>query len=303
LNADEAKIEVYSSEVESYLGSIQSISFVPKVSITLGSELIYNVYVPVSDLLKSYTVNDLTYEDAEIVTLDDGKSYYHIKVAMPASEAAENITLKTVLTVNGSEYAGSFTMSIPAYTKKVIEAQTSPEEVTLVKDVLAYIRAAYVYFDAEGKDEAIATIDEILGDYESEFGKVEGNTNTEEGLKTVIIVLGDKPIVRFVIPEGASLDSYTFKAGNSVLDYTTGTYTEGGVEYTYAEVELYAYQLIGEITYTAGEYSGSYHINSYYDFVTTDETYKTDTNLISLVEKLYTYCKSAEAYRTSVINS
>ncbi|MBR2650561.1 MAG: Ig-like domain-containing protein, partial [Clostridia bacterium] len=201
------------------------IDFVPKASITLGSELVYNVYVPVSDLLKSYTVNGLTFEDAEIVTLEDGKSYYHIEVAMPASEAAEIITLKTVLTINGSEYAGSFTMSIPSYAKKIIEAQTSPEEVTLVKDVLAYIRAAYVYFDAEGKDEAIATIDAILGDYESEFGKVEGNTNTAEGLKTVIIALGAKPAIRFVIPEGASLDSYTFKAGGRTLTYTTGTYT------------------------------------------------------------------------------
>ncbi|MBR2651192.1 MAG: hypothetical protein IKD45_05980, partial [Clostridia bacterium] len=128
-------------------------------------------------------------------------------------------------------------------------------------------------------------------------------TNTAEGLKTVIIALGAKPAIRFVIPEGASLDSYTFKAGGRTLTYTTGTYTEGGVDYTYAEVELYAYQLIGEITYTTGTYSGSYHINSYYDFVTTDETYKTDANLISLVEKLYSYCKSAEAYRASVTNS
>jgi hypothetical protein len=60
--------------------------------------------------------------------------------------------------------------------------------------------------------------------------------------------------------------------------------------------------MIREITYTDGTESGCYHINSYYDFVTTDNELKNDENLISLVEKLYNYCKSAEAYRASVTN-
>ncbi|MBR2650974.1 MAG: hypothetical protein IKD45_04870, partial [Clostridia bacterium] len=175
-----------------------NLNFTPKTSITLGSELVYNVYVPAADYLKSYTVNGLTYEDAELVTLEDGKSYYRVAVSMPASEAAGDIVLKVILTIDGKDYTGTFTMSIPKYARAIIEMNSSEEEVTLVKDVLAYIRAAYVYFDAEGKDEAIATIDEILGDYASEFAKVEGNTNTAEGLKTVIIALGAKPAIRFV---------------------------------------------------------------------------------------------------------
>ncbi|MBR2651195.1 MAG: discoidin domain-containing protein, partial [Clostridia bacterium] len=157
--------------------------FIPKTSITLGSELVYNVYVPATDFLKSYTVNGLTYEDAEIVTLEDGKSYYHVAVSMPASEAAGDIVLKVILTIDGKDYTGTFTMSIPKYARAIIEMNSSEEEVTLVKDVLAYIRAAYVYFNAADKDEAIAVIDEVLGTYESEFAKVEGNTNTAEGLK------------------------------------------------------------------------------------------------------------------------
>ena len=73
--------------------------------------------------------------------------------------------------------------------------------------------------------------------------------------------------------------------------------TVEGKTHTYAEVSLYAYQLIGEITYTVGTESGSYHINSYYDFVTSSDEHKNDKNLISLVEKLYNYLKSAEEYR------
>ena len=279
------------------LAKIESIDFAPKTSITLGSELVYNVYIPKADYLTSYTVDGATYENAELVTLDDGVTYYHVAVALPSYAAAKNIVSKVTLTIDDKNYAGTWNISIPKYAKAVIESSAIEKEVTLVKDVLAYIRAAYVYFDSEGKDEAVTEIDEILGAYNNAFEKVSGETNTESGLKSVIIILDTKPIVRFVLPEGKTTESYTFKSGNSTLAYTPGTYTEGEISYEYAELELYAYQLIDEITYTDGEYTGSYHINSYYDFVTTDENYKTDTNLISLVEKLYNYCKSAAAYR------
>lgn len=67
-------------------------------------------------------------------------------------------------------------------------------------------------------------------------------------------------------------------------------------------LSLYAYQMINEIEYTDGTNGGTWHINSYYDFVTTDNELKNDANLINIVEKLYNYCKSAEAYRSSVTN-
>ena len=94
----------------------------------------------------------------------------------------------------------------------------------------------------------------------------------------------------------------TFKVGNTSLDFTTGTMTLDGVDYNYAEVSLFAYQMIREITYTNGNASGTYHINSYYDFITTDDELKDEADLITLVEKLYNYAKSAEAYRLSVVN-
>ena len=278
---------------------VATINFIPKTSITLGSELVYNIYVPVVDYLKSYTVDGQTYANAKIVTLDDGNQYYHIAVSMAASEAARNVVLKATVTVDGEDFNGSWTMSIPKYAKKVIADGTDIEK-TLVKDVLAYIRAAYIYFDAYDKAEAVKVIDEILGDYNHAFSKVEGTTNTNNGLWGVVIVLEDKPAIRFVLPEGVTADSYTFKSNNTTLNYSVGTMTIGENTHYYAEVSLYAYQMINEIEYTDGTNSGTWHINSYYDFVTTDNELKNDANLINIVEKLYNYCKSAEAYRSSV---
>ena len=277
--------------------------FTPKMSITLGSELVCNIYVPAADYLKSFTVDGVVYDNLVSVTLDDGNSYYRIKISLPAKEAARNIVLKVTLGVDGNDYTGTFTLSIPKYAKKIIDSDATNEEITLVKDVLAYIRAAYVYFDSEDKDDALLAIDGILADYNNEFAKVSGQTNTEQGLKEASIILDAKPTIRFILPEGKTAEAYTFMCGDKILGYTTGTYTEGEKNYVYVDVELYAYQLIREIAYSDGTYSGSFHINSYYDFVTTDEAYKNNSELICLVEKLYNYCKSAEAYRASVTES
>lgn len=282
--------------------AVANINFTPKTSITLGSELVYNVYIPVVDYLKSFTVDGNAYVDANIVTLDDGNQYYHIAVPMPASEAARNVVLKSTVTIDGKDYNGTFTMSVPKYSKKVLASDANQTEKTLVKDVLAYIKAAYIYFNADDKTEIVNAIDEILGDYNNVFAKVEGSTDADNGLWGVVIVLEEKPTIRFVLPEGVTADGYTFKSGNTTLEYTVGTMTIGENTHYYAEVSLFAYQMINEITYTDGTNSGTWHINSYYDFVTTDDELKSDANLISLVEKLYNYCKSAEAYRASVTN-
>ena len=291
--------------------------YIPKTSITLGSELVYNVYVPVSSYLTSFTLDGKEYTDPSsienVVTLSDGNSYYLITVPLNAAEVARDVVLAVNLTVDGSGYSGTFTMSIPKYANKVINLEGSTDvEKTLVKDVLAYIKAAYTYFNGVDKalvsDEELAAanakIDAILGDYSNNFEKVAGNTNIGNGLYAAQLILEENPIVRFYLAEGKSKENYTFKCGNTTLDYVgEGTAELDGVTYNYVDISLYAYQLIGEITYTDGTNSGAYHINSYVDFVTTDDDYKDNVNLIALVEKLYNYCKSAEVYRTYVLTN
>ncbi|MBP3309159.1 MAG: glycoside hydrolase family 95 protein, partial [Clostridia bacterium] len=72
----ESDIIPYETEMNAYYEMLSDsvISYIPKSSITLGSELVYNIYVPVTDELKSFTVNGNTYEGLVPVTLDDGKS-------------------------------------------------------------------------------------------------------------------------------------------------------------------------------------------------------------------------------------
>ena len=62
--------------------------------------------------------------------------------------------------------------------------------------------------------------------------------------------------------------------------------------------------MINPITYEANGESGSYHINSYLDYITGDGYTGDDkAALIDIVEKLYIYCVSADAYRASVVGN
>jgi hypothetical protein len=271
--------------------------FRPKSSITLGSELVYNVYVPVTAALQSFTVNGITYENLEIIPLEDG-DYYLIRVVLPASEAAKNIVLKAVVTIDGTNYNGTWTMSIPKYASKIIN-DGNEAEVQLVKDVLSYIRAAYSYFDKTDA-EAMAKIDALLGDdYDAKNSPVfDGSADAPtEGLKAATFVLNATPAIRFYITDTNA--NYEFFVNGIKLAVKEGSDENGA----YLEMDVYAYAMCETIVYKInGVESGSYHINSYYTFVTTDEEYKDDSNLINLVERFAKYCESAKAYRNYVLS-
>ena len=282
--ADDGKNATYS------LVAVNLSVFSPKTSVTLSTELVYNVYVPVIAGLKSFTIDGETYLDAEIVTLEDGAQYYHVAIALPSTEAARNIVLKATLSVDGKDYSGSFTMSIPKYAKKVIETSTSDVEKTLVKDVLAYVQAAYNYFvDYNTADEIArvnAIVDELLalgGDY---FGEptISGTTAKDNGgiVTGVTLNLDYKPTIRFYVTD----TNVEFKIGNTVLN------TVKDVEGKYVELDVYAYALAETITFGDG---GSYHIS---DFL--EKSAGADhENLVACFVK---YVESAAAYRNSVVN-
>ena len=94
-----------------------------------------------------------------IVELSDGKLYYHIKAALPASGAAREINLLVSVKMNDTVANGSFTFSIPKYASGIIsDADYEPVEKYLIKDILAYIRSAYVYFNSEDKNAVVSML-------------------------------------------------------------------------------------------------------------------------------------------------
>ena len=248
------------------LAKIESADFTPKSSITLGSELVYNVYVPASNLLKSFTVDGETYENLTPVTLDDGKQYYLVSVALEASEAARNIVLKVTMTIDGKDYTGTFTMSIPKYAKKILASDANEVETTLVKDVLAYIRSAYTFFN----DTTVPEIDEILDDYKSTTVIDTSNAKkTVTGLSGATFVLGANPAIRFYFSGAYAYNLFSFKVGNRALEITDDNYNASE---NYVEFSLYAYEMTEVFSYEIAEteIKGEYNLISYYAYASGD---------------------------------
>ena len=268
-----------------------NVEFTPKTSITLSNALVYNVYVPAIAELKEFTLDGVTYTDLtalaeNIVTLSDGKQYYLFEIELPSAEAARDIVLKATVTVDGKDYSGTFTMSIPKYAAKVIEEGTEVEK-TLAKDVLAYVKSAYNYFADYNTAEEIARvnalIDSIIGDYTA-APTISGTVAKDNsGIVTdVTLNLDAKPTIRFYVTDM----NVEFKIGNRVLE------TVKDADGKYVELDVYAYALAETITFGDG---GSYHIS---DFVNGAK----GTDYETLVNAFVKYVESAADYRKSVIN-
>ncbi len=269
---------------------VADVNYAPKMSITLATEFVMNVYVPVNYTQK-FTFNGVTYDSAnsfggKVTTLDDGYSYYVISVALGSSEAASE--LKLVATVNAEDTVATatFTFSIPKYAKKVI-AGGSEVEKTLVKDVLAYVRAAYEYF-TEHNDKAeiervVALVNSIIGEDHVSVPTSSGVTAKDNaGIVTdVTLNLSANPTVRFYVTDTA----LEFYANGKKLN--TVASADGG----YVELDVYAYALAETITFGEG---GSYHVS---DFVNGAK----GTDHEAVVNAFVKYVEAAADYRNAVI--
>lgn len=270
-------------------------NFVPKASITLGSELVLNIYVPANENLTELTVDGEAL-DLKALTADNG--YYRISVKLGAREAARNIPLVATLTVNGKAMRGKFTFSIPKYAEKLLNDSTvTAEEKALARDVLSYVRAAYAYFKTEDAT-AIAKINALLGDgYDANNAPVMNGSNNAPtlGVKGVSYTLTSAPSIRFTLADGASASDFKFYVDGKEID--AESYSIGGENYV--EIVLYAYQTAKTLEYTVGGESDSFNIRCYYEWT------KTQNNeaLVTLVERFVKYCESAEIYRASVVEN
>ena len=266
------------------------VEYAPKMSITLATEFVMNVYVPVNYTQK-FTFNGITYDSAnafggKVATLEDGYDYYVISVALGSSEAASEIALVASVNISGVDATVTFTFSIPKYAAKVIAGGNDVEK-TLAKDVLAYIKAAYEYF-TEHNDKAeiervAALVDSIIGDYKA-APVSSGATNTAAPVTSVTLNLSAKPTIRFYVADTA----VEFYVNGKKVNTVTGVDAVYGA---YVELDVYAYALSETITFADG---GSYHIT---DFLVKSKG-ESHENLVNAFVK---YVESAADYRNSVI--
>ena len=280
-----------------------------KVSISLASDFIYNVYVPVRSDIASIILNG---EALDINGLSlkefDGKQYYHFTKELAASEAAEDVTVSVkILLTNGEEAKANYTLGIIKYATKVLDGNYSDVEKDLMRDMLSYIRIAYVYFDSADKDEVKTKIDAIIGE-DYDLGSLPNTEMTRGdisyGLDGATMELSAKPAFRFypeTYEDGSfvyNLDSYVFKIGERSLSKECCTDSSGK---TYFKITVYAYGMCETVNYEiqGTDIKGNYNIGNYYEHALSGE----DALLVGVVERLWKYSESAGAYRNSVLSN
>ena len=270
--------------------------FKVKTSITLDSQVTLNIYAT-DNSLASFVLDGVKYTDLDKVDTVEvgGETYYHVSVPFASDEMLKSVVFTADLESNDYKQSFDYTLGIPKYTSRILaDNSVSANTKLLAADVLSYARAAYNYFD--GSADELKVLDAILDkdhDKMSTVTTVPVAPTETPGLKSATLVLGDKPAIRFYLPDGANASDYDFYIGGYKIK-TTYNATEN-----YIDTDVYAYALCETVTYTVkGEEAGSYSVGNYYYHAKNVE--KND-KLTTLVERFIKYLESARTYRLEVL--
>ncbi len=266
-----------------------------KTSVTLWSNFVYNIYIPVTNF-NSVKVNGLAvdYEEVEI----DGVLYYHIAVNLPAGEALSDFKLTVTLNTGDTTVDANWTLDVFKYTKAVLAGNYDDTTKSLMKDMLVYASAAHTYFENTASvSDKLAEIATLLNGYSAALPTGEAKKPASSTYFTDVAVnVGEVPSFRFYLAEGYTADNFTFKVGKRNAVATVGNDENGD----YLEITMYAYMMLDDVTYTVvgTDVSESYNLYSYYAYATSTG----NENLVAIVEALMKYSVSAKEYRDSVVN-
>lgn len=263
-------------------------AFVPKLNITLDSNLIFNVYIPKIGALEKFTLDGVEYTDFSKLEIReiDGSSYYTVSVPLAAKEAARDIGLVACVSSGGNTVRGSFTLNIVKYADKILDSANGTES-ALMTDVLAYVRSAYAYF----KSGTVPGIDALIGNYKKELIP-EGSSESPSisGISSATFRLEAEPVMVFYLESGYSMSDYVFTQNGITLDASQTS--DGAVL-----VKTYAYAMCETVEIAHGNERASFHINAYYAFARNLE----DEGLVDVVESFWNYCLAARAYRNEIL--
>ena len=140
-------------------------------------------------------------------------------------------------------------------------------------------------------------VDSILGNSGVNVTVSGDAVNTTEGLSAVTVVLGSEISFKFVPTDKNDADKFVFTQNERVLkSEIVSTENE-----TYILVTTYAYGITDVVSYTAKvsdetTYTGSFNLKAYYDYATE----RGMNDVVDILEALWQYSKSAEAYRAAV---
>ena len=264
----------------------------PKVSLTMHSAFIYNVYIPMEEFITGVTLDGISYDISTLPIKEfAGVKYLHIEKYIGVNEAGRSFTL----IVESDVQAQSWTLSVISYANTLVSGNYTEVDKTLARDILAYVRAVYAYENKAEGASVIESINAIIGEDYTVSPTITEAKQSTDGLSGAGLILGSQPAFYF-IPE-YDVSAYTFMANGATI--TTEVSTVNGK--TAILVYTYAYAITDTVTYTiAGtDISGEYNLAAYISFAEGTN----DQKLLDLVNALWQYSEAAEAYRLQEIQN
>ena len=283
-------------------------------NVTLHSNFDVNAYVPAIEGVTAITFAGIEYDLTQLTPVEiEGKLYYKLTVSVDAKDGYKAHLLSVTLSLNGKNATGRWNISLVSYLAKLVASNTDEVEKTLVKDILAYVRAAIIYFNAdltegdadyESYTEAIETLNTLL----SRYAYVEAVPESLKDAPTVSVsgtgvaraAFSLDSSVSFVLmlEEGYELSDFTFRVGG---EWASVTEQDGCVFVT-----VNAYRIKDALTWTVKDkddqsvtHSSTFSLATYY----ASETVKQNAPLVRLVERLAAFSESADAYKDSRTNN
>ncbi|MBE6636164.1 MAG: hypothetical protein E7617_08295, partial [Ruminococcaceae bacterium] len=141
------------------------LGFKIKSSVSLWSNLVYNVYIPTANV-KGFTVNG-NEPEYTTVTMDEVE-YYLVSVPLAAGDSLSDIEVRVTLNAGSTDVSAKWTLSVLSYVSRVLGDGCDSVTEALMKDMLSYARAAHIFFGrTDGIEAKLSAIDAILGaDYD-----------------------------------------------------------------------------------------------------------------------------------------
>ncbi len=281
-------------------------NFVVKANITLYTDFVYNAYIPVSvrEYINAVTVagNKIDLSKAETYSIM-GEEYYVVTCPIPASKGASDYEL--IINVDGYNEAfdQKYILSIPEYSKHIVNGGYSDNSKNLIKKVVAYIISAC---ELTGNDTSAFDGIEGIVDASAPTDAVKGTTPPTDFLNlfsSAQLSMGSSVNFRFNVKEGVTNGTAEFSfpvdGVYKTVTVTEEDWIEGGETGYYYEVTMRARDLGKAITVKVNGTSYKYSLSNYVFYanntLTSDEYYTQRR----LVNNLWAYHKASVGYTSA----
>lgn len=288
-------------------------SFKIYMNLTLNSDFDLNIYVPVSADVVSITYAGVEYivdENTPTATIK-GASYYVVSKAVAPAEAGIDLIVMVAL---ANDEILTWNASILDYCERVLaDPVTYAAEQQLIKDAVAYIKAANVYFGVIEGAEEINTVYATITDATSyddakqdsplaAEGNGGYNSNVANYFKSYTIDLTSAPKIRLYLVDGLNAE-ITINVWDEMAQWENIDYGVPAYSYDYSIVNgQYEGKNYIELEFKAYQFNSLLEVNmggGYLVFTAANYVDGATGEAAGVAQALYAYAYSAAKYEAA----